>query len=162
MHIRFSRSPIACVVIVAALGTTLAGCSGGSSGGGSGDGALSRSQLISQANAICAAEVTAGKKIPEPDDIQDATQAASWLDQVDPLISSTTDKLAALKPGSDVATDWDAFIRLRKSFAAKIHEIRGKADAKDRSGLQELLSLSTTDLEAAADKVGATTCEENS
>ncbi|HVX69207.1 MAG TPA: hypothetical protein VHA79_05895 [Mycobacteriales bacterium] len=147
---------------VAAVGAALAGCGGGSSGGGAASGAaLTRAQIIEQANTICAAEETAGEKIPTPDDIQDAKQAAAYFDQVDPLISSTTDKLAALQPDSEVAGDWNAFISLRKSFTAKMHAIRDKADAADRSGLQDLQNLSTDDLAAAADKVGAKTCNES-
>ena len=157
-----TRSSVAFTLTVAALATALAGCGGSSSGGGdTGNAALTRAQLITQANTICAAEETAGEKIPTPDDIQDAKQAAAYFDQVDPLISSTTDKLAALKPDSEVAGDWNAFIALRKSFTAKMHEIRGKADAADRSGLQDLQNLSTDDLAAAADKVGAKTCNES-
>jgi hypothetical protein len=157
-----NRSSVAWTVTIAALGAALAGCSSGSSSGGDTSGAtLTRAQIITQADSICAAEETAGEKIPTPDDIQDAKQAAAYFDQVDPLISSTTDKLAALKPDSEVAGDWDAFIALRKSFTAKMHEIRGKADAADRSGLQDLQKLSTDDLAAAADRVGAKTCNES-
>src|SRR5689334_15813694 len=109
MHIS-SRSSVAYAAVVAALGTALAGCGGGSSGGG----ALSRDQIITQANAICAAEESAGEKIEPPSSIQDAEAAAAYFDQVDPLISSTTNKLAALKPDDEVAADWNAFITLRK------------------------------------------------
>jgi hypothetical protein len=156
---RTSRLPVALAAVVAALGATLAGCSGGGGSASSG-GPLTRAQLITEANAICAAEVSAGERIPHPDDIQDPTQAAEWLDQVDPLISSTTNKLAALQPDGSAASDWSTFIRLRKAFTNKMHEIRAKADAKDRSGLKDLLRLSTTALAAAAEKVGAKTCDE--
>jgi hypothetical protein len=165
MHIS-SRSSVAYAAVAAALATALAGCGGGSSGGGddaTSSAPLSRSEIIAKANAICAAEETAGEKITPPDSttIQDAKVAAAYFDQVDPLISETTNKLAALKPDDEVAADWNAFVDLRKEFSATMHTIRTKADNADRSGLQDLQNLSTDDLAAAADKVGANTSNES-
>jgi hypothetical protein len=161
MHIP-SRFSVANAALAAVLATTLSGCGGGSSGGDTGGNtALSRAEIITKANAICAAEESAGEKIPPPSNIQDAKQAAAYFDQVDPLISSTTEQLAALKPDDEVAADWNAFIDRRKEFTTTIHTIRTKADAADRSGLEDLNNLSTSDLEAAADKVGAKTCNES-
>ena len=160
MHIS-RRTSVAYALTVATLGAALAGCGGGSSGGGTtGGGALSRDQIVEKANAICAAEASAGEAIPQPSNIQDADQAAAYFDQVDPLISSTTTKLAALKPDSDVAADWNAYVALRKEFATLMHTVREKADAADRTGLQDLQNSQdlTTRVEAAATKVGADTC----
>jgi hypothetical protein len=157
-----TRSVLAYAMTVAALGATLAGCGGSSSGGGddSAGATLARADLVEQANAICAAEETEGEKIEPPANIQDADEAAAYFDQVDPLISETTDKLAALKPDSEVAADWNAFLDLRKEFTTLMHTVREKADAADRSGLDDLRSSQglTDRVKTAAEKVGADTC----
>lgn len=159
MHVA-TRRAVASALAVVALGATLAGC-GSSSGGGKSVAALSRTQLDAAANAICLAEEAAGKAVPTPSDITSAQQAATYFDQVDPIISGATAKLDALKPASDVSAAWEAFIAARDTFSSKMHAIREKADAADRSGLTDLQNLSTADLAAAATKVGATSCTEN-
>ena len=153
MHLALRTS-----VAVVALGASLAGC--GSSGGSK---ALTRAQIDAAANAICTAEAKAGNAVPRPSgtDIADAQKAAAYFDQIDPIIASTTAKLDALKPDSEVSSDWNAFIAARDAFSAKMHEIRQKADKADRSGLTDLQNLSTATLAAAATKVGAASCNEN-
>jgi hypothetical protein len=153
---RSSAAAAACALAVA----TLAGCGGSSSGGGSS--ALTKTQLDAQANAICAAESKAGEAIPAPSNINDATQAAAYFDKVDPVISGATAKLEALTPDSDAATDWNAFIALRKQLTALIHTVREKADAKDPSGLQDLTNSQALgkQVDTAATKVGAASCAE--
>jgi hypothetical protein len=139
----------------------LAGCGGGSSGGG-GSGALTKTQLDAQANAICTAEETDGKAVPQPSDLSEATQAAAYFDKIDPIIQGTTTKLEALTPDGADAADWSTFLTDRKAFSTTMHDIREKADASDKSGLTELENLSTDQLAAAATAVGATSCDESS
>jgi hypothetical protein len=150
----------ACLVLVA-FGAVAAGCGASSSGGGSSS-ALSKSQIDTQANAICAAESAAGEAVPTPSNVQDASQTAAYFDKVDPIIGHATTELAALKPDSSVATDWNAYIALRKQEAALIHTIRLKADAKDPSGLTQLQNSTALGekVDTAATAVGAATCAE--
>jgi hypothetical protein len=157
------RSSVLTTATCAVAAVVLAGCSGGSSGGGgSSSSTLSKAQLDTQANAICTAEVTQGKAVPQPKDINDPKQAAAYFDQIDPIIASTTTKLEALEPASDVAADWATFLTDRKAFSTAMHDVREKADAADKSGLTELENLSTDKLAAAATAVGATACGESS
>ena len=156
----FSSSRASACLVLVTLGAAVAGCGGSSSGGGSA--ALTKAQIDSAANTICGAEATAGQAVPTPSNIQDATQAAAYFDQIDPIIAGATSKLVALKPDSSVAADWNAFIALRKQETTLIHTIRTKADAKDRSGLTDLQNSSALgqQVDAAATKVGAATCAE--
>jgi hypothetical protein len=157
------RSSVLATATCALAAVALAGCSGSSSGGGGGSSStLSKTQLDTQANAICVAEETQGKAVPEPKDISDAKQAAAYFDLIDPIISGTTAKLEALKPASDVAADWTTFLTERTAFSTSMHDIREKADAADKSGLTELENLSTDKLAAAATAVGASSCGESS
>jgi hypothetical protein len=156
------RSTVVTTATCALAAVVLAGCGGSSSGGSGGSGsALSKADLDTQANAICVAEETAGKAVPEPKDISDATQAAAYFDQIDPIIQGATAKLEALTPDSATAADWNAFLTDRKAFSNSMHDIREKADAKDKSGLTELENLSTDKLAADATAVGATSCGES-
>jgi hypothetical protein len=155
------RSPVLAAAACALAAVVLAGCSG-SSGGSGGSSTLSKTQLDAQANALCTAEETQGKAVPEPKDVTDPKQAATYFDAIDPIISGTTTKLEALTPASNVAADWAAFLTARKAFSTSMHDIREKADAADKSGLTELENLSTDQLAAAATAVGATSCGESS
>jgi hypothetical protein len=150
--------------VLVALGAAAAGCGGSSSGGGGGSSALNKAQLDAAANTICAAESTAGEAVPAPNStsIQDAKKAAAYFDQIDPIISGATAKLVALKPDSSIATDWNAYIALRKQFSTTIHDIRQKADAADPSGLTEYAGLGVLGpkVDTAATKAGAPTCAE--
>lgn len=150
-HRRFAASTVAVVV--------LAGCSGGS-GGAAGGAALTKSQLDTQANAICVAEQTAGKQVAAPDDISDIRQTAAYFDKIDPIIQSATDKLAALTPDGGEAAAWEAFLSARKAFSRSMHDVRLKADAGEESAVSELENLSTDRLAAAAAAVGASSCGE--
>jgi hypothetical protein len=156
----FSSSRASACLVVVALGAAAAGCGGSSSGGGSS--ALTKTQIDAKADAICTSESTAGEAVPTPSNIQDAKQAATYFDQVDPIIANATAKLSALKPDSAVATDWNAFIAVRKQETALIHTIRMKADAKDPSGLTELQNSTALSqkVDTAATTVGATSCAE--
>jgi hypothetical protein len=144
----------ACLATVVAFGALAAGC-GASSG-------LSKSALDAKANAICGAEAKAGEAVPAPSNIQDATQAAAYFDKVEPIVSGATTKLEALKPGSSIKTDWNAYIALRKQETTLLQTVRQKADAKDPSGLADLDKEPdlAKKVDAAATKVGAATCAE--
>jgi hypothetical protein len=156
------RAAVLTATTCALAAVVLAGCGGSSSGGSGGSGALTKAQLDTQANAICTAEETDGKAVPQPSDLSDATQAAAYFDKIDPIIQDTTTKLEALTPDSADAADWNAFLTDRKAFSNSMHDVREKADASDKSGLTELENLSTDKLAATATAVGATSCGESS
>lgn len=153
-----ARTSVGAVLAVAALSATVAGCGGGSK-------TLSKADLATKANAICKAGGDKLNAITPPSNIQDATQAAAFLDKVVPVISDVTNQLAALKPASDIKADWDAFITAQKAESAEFVAVQHKADAKDATGLTDLTSkvpaLEQT-VNTAAAKVGATGCSSSS
>jgi hypothetical protein len=152
-----TRTSVAAVLVVTAIGASIAGCGGGSKG-------LSKADLDTKANAICKTGGDKIKAVPAPSttDIQDATKAAAYFDKIVPIAQDATNQLAALKPADDVKADWDAFIIAQKNATALLVSIQHKADVKDRSGLSDLTKYPALDqaVNTAADKVGATGCND--
>jgi hypothetical protein len=151
-----ARTSFGALLVIAALGAMVAGCGGSSS--------LSKADLDSKANSLCQTAGNKIKTIPTPSNIQDATQAAAYFDNVVPIITDVTNKLADLKPAADVKADWDAFITAQKAETAAFVSIQHKADVKDSSGLTDLAKVRPLDqaVNAAATKVGATGCSDSS
>jgi hypothetical protein len=148
----YSNSKLVAAATICAVGTTVAAC--GSSGG------LSRSELVSKANAICAATQKAASAIPSPSNLQDATAAAGYFDKLAPITAKETSDLEALKPDSSARGDWNSFIAAQKSANALLQKIKAKADAKDSSGLRDLRQVPAVGnkVQSTATKLGATTC----
>jgi hypothetical protein len=143
------------LVNAGALAVALSAC--GSSGSSSG---LSRSDLVSKANAICQTAQTAAKAVPQPTSLQDAATAAAYFDKVAPITAKETADMQALNPDGSASGDWKAFIAQQVSANALLQTIKSKADAKDPSGLQDLQKVKPQgdQVAAAATKLGATVC----
>jgi hypothetical protein len=147
------RKPKLCALAtIGALMATVAGC--GSSGG------LSKTALVSKANAICTSTQKSAGAIASPANLQDPSSAAAYFDKIAPLTAKETSDLAALKPDASAAKDWNAFVAAQKSANDLLQKIKAKADAKDASGLQDLRQVPAagTRVQVAATKVGATVC----
>jgi hypothetical protein len=153
MTTSFHRGLSATLGVVLA-GAALAGC------GGSSSSELNRSQIVAKANAICAATVAAGKKVPQPSNIQDAVAAARYFDAAVPIVAKGVSQLGALKPDSSVSADYNAYTSALKASLVQLQKIQHKADAHDPSGLQDLQNFTTysQQVNAAAVKLGAKTC----
>jgi hypothetical protein len=121
---------------------------------------LSRSEIDTRANSICGAAQRQAQAVPAPANLSTTTVAAAYFDKVAPITDAETTAIAALKPGSAVAADWNAFMVQQQGANELLQEIRAKADAKDRAALQELQLISgvAQKVAAAARKAGATTC----
>jgi hypothetical protein len=137
---------------IGALVALLAGC-GGSSG-------LSRAQLVSKANAICAVTQTAASAVPSPSNLTDETAAAAYFDKLAPLTDKETHDLSALEADGSAAADWNAFISAQTQANALLQTLKAKADAKDASGVQDLGKVTSVGdrVLATASKLGAATC----
>jgi hypothetical protein len=142
------------LVAAALCGAGLAAC------GGSSSTTLSRTELVSKANAICTTAQTSAKAVPQPASIQDAGQAAAYFDKIGPIAEIETSDLQALKPDSSAAPDWNAFISAQQAANTLLQTIRKKADAKDPSGLQDLGKIQGAGQQVAstATKLGGTVC----
>jgi Putative metallopeptidase len=152
-----SRGIGSTAVAVAAAAIVLAGCGGS---GGSSD--LSKTELASKANAICASSTAAVNRLKAPADFStNAVAAAAYLDKVLRLEQSGVDQLKALQPASDVKADYQAYVA---DLSHQLGLLRGadrKAHAKDPSGLQDLTALQTYQQKTshpAALRVGLTKC----
>ncbi len=139
---------------LAATVLALAACGGEDSSG------LNRDDLTAQANDICKKIETQGKKIAEPTDITDASQAAAYFDEAAPLIQQQVDELSALEPDDEVKADYDAFMVQQNAANELVQTIRKKADAADPSGMEDLAKMDPlgAKVESSAKKLGATDC----
>lgn len=148
----YPTSKLGALATIGAVAVSLAGC--GSSGG------LSRSKLVTKANAICAATQKAANAIPVPGSLQDLAAAAAYFDKIAPLTDKETHDLSALKPDGSAAHDWNAFIAAQTSANTLLQTLKAKADARDASVLQDLAKVTTVgdQVLAAASKLGTVTC----
>jgi Putative metallopeptidase len=142
---------------VAMATIVLAGCGGS---GGSSD--LSKSELASRANAICASSTAAVNKIPAPADFSsNAVAAAAYLDKVVRLEQSGVNQLKGLKPASDVKAGYEAYLADLSHQLGLLRSADHKAHAKDSSGLQDLSAMQAYQQKTshpAALRVGLTKC----
>ncbi|MCA1689845.1 MAG: hypothetical protein LC720_05225 [Actinobacteria bacterium] len=122
---------------------------------------LTRAELAAKANTICTTAKTQSAKIAAPANIaDDATAAAAYFDQVFPITDAETKEIQALTPAAEVAADWRQFVAAQVAADQLLQTLKQKADAKDRSGLQDLAKVqpSGQKVAIAARKIGATAC----
>lgn len=145
---------------IVALGVGVAACGSSSSKSTTTATGLTRAQLVSQANTICATAQTASSAIKAPASLADATVAAKYFDQVAPITDTETQALKALVPASEAQADYAAFVAAQDGANTLLQTIRQKADTRDASGLQDLKQVPATSqrVAAAASKLGAATC----
>jgi hypothetical protein len=142
-------------IMVAGVGLSACGSSSDS-----GDKGLSRSALVAKANAICKKAQTSAEAIQAPASFADPTTAAAYFDQIAPLTETETNDLLALKADDDAQADFAAFTKAQSAANDLLQTIKGKADSKDASGLDDLKKVQPAGdrVAAAAKKLGATTC----
>jgi hypothetical protein len=140
------------------VSTLVAGCGGSSSSSAQ----LNHSQLVAKADAICTTAQKQAHTVAAPTSLADVNQAAPYFDKIAPITNTETQALAALKPDSAAASDWNAFISAQKAANSLLATIHKKADAKDLSGLQDLRKIvpAGNAVIAAATKFGAGVCAE--
>jgi hypothetical protein len=139
----------ASILAVAGAALALAACGGSS--------ALSRSELVKKADAICADAQNQASHIAAPTSLQDIN--AAYIDPVTKIVDRTMSKLEALKPDSSASSDWNAYISAVKGTTTRMDAVRKKFDAKDPTALSALQAVNgNSNAKALATKVGATTC----
>ncbi len=131
-----------------AIGLTACGSSG-----------LSRAELLSRSNSICASAQKAASAVPSPSNLQ---HAAAYFNQIAPITAKETSELDALRPASSasVSSAWNAFISAQKSANGVLQTIRSSIDARRPLGLQGLRQVSGVGqrVQSAATELGAFTC----
>jgi hypothetical protein len=150
---------VSCVKTVSTMLTAVAAL-GVIACGGSSDDKLSRSELADNANKTCAKYQAQLRAVREPADITDATQAASYFRSVQRIGHKARGELTKLKPADDVKADYDAYLAAQAEGMRLLDTLLNKAEARDRSGLQDLQKLVPLGKKtsAAASKAGLTTC----
>jgi hypothetical protein len=149
------------VLIVLAACPGLAACGGSSDKSSkSNDATLSRSELVTKADAICKTGEADAGSVTAPKNFSDANAAASYFEKIVPLHQKQTDALAALKPDADAKADWDAFMKTQNDDQALLDTILQKAKAKDPSGEKDLARIAplAQKFSAAAKKLGSNEC----
>jgi predicted CopG family antitoxin len=144
-------------VAAIALVLLLAGCGGGSS-------KLSKADLGKQAGAICNKASRDLGAVPQPANIQDANQAATYFEKVVAIADDAVGKLKKLKPEGSVKDAWNKYVAKQQQETAIFHTILNKAKAKDRSGLNDLQKAAALDnqVNAAAKAAGVPDCGKSS
>jgi hypothetical protein len=141
------------LIVLIGLAFGLSACGGGSKG-------LSKAQLDAKANAICKTAEAKLNAIPQPTNAMDPKAVAAYFDKVQQLATDMSTRLDALKPASDVKSEWESFIALDDQAVALFSKIRHEADTKDPSTYTDLTGLGplATKVDAAAAKAGVADC----
>jgi len=150
--------------VVAATGALalLGGCGGDDDEGGG----LSKAELNEKTGALCKESSRKADAIPEPTNIEDADQAATYFGRIVALADEHVAKLQALEPEESLKPAYDEYLVAAEATRAFFKGILAKAQAKDPSGLQDLQQEAETGTlekrnEDAARKAGLTICAEN-
>jgi hypothetical protein len=147
-------SPMKTITLAALLCATLVavGCGGG-------DG-LSRKELASKANDICAKYSKEGQKLGSPD-LADPKKAEDYFNKATDLAQEQQDELTALEPADSVKADYDKLTKATGDATALLSDLAAAAEAKDQEKGVELVQKLTPISEAvdtAAKDIGATSC----
>jgi hypothetical protein len=123
----------------------LAGCGGGGGGGsssGSGSnssstGTLSKSEFLSQANAICAKVNSARKDIATP---TSAAQAVSAIDKLESAVQPDLAQMQSLagRAPSSIKPDYDRFVAQVGSLVALLPAVAQAAKSSNVGKIQQL------------------------
>jgi hypothetical protein len=138
------RAAVVTVILV------LAGISAGCGGGGGGGGRLTRQELASRANRICAEADRKSDALGNPTTPE---ELAKWADDVGEIGDDFLADMRALSPPEDVQDDFD-----------RVAEIGDAADERDSARIRELVQESV-DAEEETDRLarrfGANECAED-
>jgi hypothetical protein len=155
MLVRFTHELGARRASVATLGLALLAGGCGSSM------PLSKSELDTKANAICAAYTKKLDAVPAPRSINDVP---AYVVLVKPIIERGVDELASLKPPTELEATYDSWMRIQREAITQTDELRRAAERNDLVGvnrtIQELRDRNRRG-NALAAKLGAGVCARN-
>ena len=145
------RAALGCAAAAAML--TAAGCGG--------DDALSKKELASEANKICAKYSKEGDKLKAPQNIGDPEQASKFFADAHDIAKRQQDDLEALTPADDVKQDYEAMTAATGKATTLLADLQTAAEDKDAKKGAELLQElepESKKVDEAANAIGATTC----
>ena len=143
------------VVVLALTAVVAAGCGSSSSSG------LSKQQLASKTDAICAKYKTKIAAVPQPSDLTtNAKSAARYFDQIAPLYDQAVAEFNKLKPAPNVQAQWSQVLSRFGAVGSLVDQLKTKADNADQTGLALLNEVTplTNSANAAAASIGANGC----
>lgn len=116
-------------VVCGAAALTAAGCGGG-------DDRLSRDELASRADAICAKYEKELDKLAEPQSIDEVTQLAT---DAKPIVEDGVDELDDLQPPEELEDEYDRWIAMNRDSVAAIDDLREAAADGDEARVQQVV-----------------------
>lgn len=140
-----SRSVL--IPLTASVLALLAGCGGGS---------LTKAELISQADAICA---ETEKKIDALGTPETPADLKEFAGKAATAAKEQVDKLKALEPPDEVKADWDKALGLLDQQVGLADQLAESAD--DQAKLQEIISKGdelNTESDRLAENIGLKEC----
>jgi hypothetical protein len=132
----------------------VAGCGGGGE-------RLTRAEYASKADAICGKYNRQTKALQNPTTLKELANVA---DATLPILDNAIEELRALKPPEDEQETADEWLAEVDKLRADLAEIRDKAKANDRQGVQAVVPKANEHNERSnelATRLGMTVCNEN-
>lgn len=134
----------------------VAGC------GGSSSKTLSHSELVSQANAICADRNAKIKALPKSlANPTTAQQTATYLSDLDSILKPLVAKLKTLKPSSADKAAWEKAISLNEQEQALLEQADNAAKTNNATKFRDALTKAqpvSLQLDSLAKQLGLTEC----
>lgn len=127
----------------------LCGAAALAAGCGGGGGSLSREELATQADAICAKSEEELDQLAEPQSIEDVEQLA---EEAKPIVQDGVDKLDELQPPEDLEDEYDRWIELNRENIDVIDELRDAAAEGDQERVQQAVQ-GASEKEEEADRL---------
>jgi hypothetical protein len=131
-----------CAVAVAGL---TASCGG--SGGNGNEGRLSAAEFRDQAEAIC-------KHVEETDVAEPSgpSDLMRYLDEFSGVIDEAAADFRALEPPEDFASQWNQYVRYVDEGAAKLHQLRDRAEGASLAEIGQLANELNADITRLAER----------
>lgn len=149
------------LALLAAGALALPACGGDDEDDGGGGEALTKAQLVSQADAICRDLNQKVDALPEPESVEDIeTFAQDLLDTVEPAVAD----LKALVPPSEVEADYDRAMELLDNQVERTRELQEAGKEGDEAKVRSVIASGEKD-DAEGDriarKIGLKECGED-
>jgi ABC-type sugar transport system substrate-binding protein len=153
--VSYARTLVTTAIVVGAV-LAVAACGKSSDD----DDKLSRTALPPKANPICAKAATALTAVRQPIGFTNPAQAGTYFRAVQRIRKKAARDLGKLEPDDDVKADYDAYLEAQSEELELVDRIVKKAEARDRSGLQDIKQLRplARKRSAAARKTGLISC----
>jgi hypothetical protein len=101
-----------------------------------GDDGLSRDELVSEADAVCARYEQELDELAEPRNVEDVERLA---EEAKPIIEDGLDELRELEPPEELADEYDEWISQNEESVDVLDELREAASEGDVQRIQDVL-----------------------